>query len=118
MKLLDRHSHDFDMIEERLYLLLNLIFRNGNVKRLTRQGITFLQIAEETNSAIVKGLVTYDGSRVVLTDSGVETLKALSLEYKRTNKEVWIEPDLKSQIPKLDKNFIFLPRQNELTFDL
>ncbi|MEJ7778960.1 MAG: DUF3037 domain-containing protein [Daejeonella sp.] len=28
----------------------------------------------------------------------------------------WIYPDFKNKIPKIDKNHIFLPRQNELTF--
>ena len=37
---------------------------------------------------------------------------------KKTNKNEWIEKDLKSQVKRIDKNFIFLPRQNELTFEV
>ncbi len=35
---------------------------------------------------------------------------------KKTSTEEWIKKDLKSKIPKLDKNTIFVPRKNELTF--
>ena len=35
---------------------------------------------------------------------------------KKINKEEWIKEDLKSKIPKLDKEIIFVPCKNELTF--
>lgn len=34
---------------------------------------------------------------------------------KNIKKEEWIKEDLKSKIPKLDKNIIFVPSKNELT---
>lgn len=35
---------------------------------------------------------------------------------KKIKKEDWIKKDLKSKIPKLDKNIIFVPSKNELNF--
>ena len=37
-------------------------------------------------------------------------------QLPRKNKEEWIEKDFKNQVKRIDKNSIFLPRQNELTF--
>mgnify|MGYP000190324201 CR=1 FL=1 len=104
------------MKENNLFILLDVIHRNGSVKRLTRNGIDFNQIAVETNQAIIDGLVTNNEKRIVLTDKGIELLRILETKYKKTNKNEWIEKDLKSQIPRIDKNTIFVPRQNELTF--
>ena len=99
-----------------MYLLLNVIFKNSSVMNLTRQGLSFIQIAESTNSAINSELVTYIEERIVLTDKGFTLLKQLELKYKKINKDEWIEKDFKNKISKLDKNIIFLPKQNELTF--
>jgi hypothetical protein len=35
---------------------------------------------------------------------------------KKRKKEEWIEKDLKSKIPKLDKKVVFVPSPNELNF--
>jgi hypothetical protein len=104
------------MNENNLYLLLDVIFRNGSVKRLTRNGIDFSEIAVQTNQAIVDGLVTNSNNRVILTDKGISLLKDLEEKYRKTNKREWIEKDEKSRIDKRDKSFIFVQRQNELTF--
>jgi len=42
----------------------------------------------------------------------METNKRL----KRKRKEEWISKDLKSKIPKLDNNTIYIPLQKELPF--
>jgi hypothetical protein len=39
-----------------------------------------------------------------------------SNKNKKKKKEEWIQKDLKSKIPKLDKKTIFVPLKNELTF--
>jgi len=104
------------MNENNLYILLDVIFRNGSVKRLTRNGIEFSDIAIQTNRAISDGLVTNSNNRVILTEKGVELLKTLEEKYKKTNKNEWIEKDEKSRVDKKEKSFIFVPRQNELTF--
>ncbi len=104
------------MEENQLYLLLDVINRNGSVKKLTRQGISFDKIAEMTSSAISSGVLSYADEKIKLTYKGQKILNQLEINYRKTNKEEWIEKDVNSQIPKLDKNSIFLPRQSELTF--
>lgn len=104
------------MEPNKLYLLLDVINRNGSVKKLTREGITFNEIAEQTNNAIFENLVSNKDDKIVLTAKGIELLGVLEKEHKRTNKNEWIEKDFKNKIPKLEKNMLFLPRQDELSF--
>jgi hypothetical protein len=106
------------MEKENLYILLDVIFRNGSLKRLARKGVDYNEIANQTQIAIKNELVTYDKERVVLTAKGLELLKQLEKTYKRTTKSEWIEKDEKNRLDKnrRDKNFIFVPNQNELTF--
>ena len=104
------------MKDKKLITLLHIIAGSGNVKRLLREGMTFKDVTLLTNIAIEKGFLTYENEKVALTNSGVEFLKLEQDILKKQNKEEWIEKDLKNKIPKLEKNTIFLPRQNELTF--
>lgn len=104
------------MENENLYILLDIIFRNGSIRRLARKGVGYNQIAIQTQAAIKNGFVGYSNERVVLTEKGIELHKKLEKTYKRTKKEEWIEKDERSRIDKRDKDFIFVPRQNELSF--
>lgn len=106
------------MEKENLYILLDVIFRNGSIKRLARKGVDYNEIANQTQIAIKNELVSYDKERVILTPKGLELLKQLEITYKKTTKSEWIEKDEKNRLDKnrREKNFIFVPRQNELTF--
>jgi hypothetical protein len=104
------------MNEKELYLLLNVIKNNGDIKRLVREGISYQKIAELTNEAIAKKLVTYDNDSIELSEIGNSKFEEIQNDYKRTNKEEWIEKDKKNQIARIEKNTIFVPRQNELSF--
>lgn len=104
------------MNEKELYLLLNVIKKNGDIKKLIREGLSYKQIAEFTNEAIKNDYVKYAHDSIELSEIGNLKYEEIKEKYKRTNKEEWIERDLKSIVPKIDKNLIFLPRQNELTF--
>ncbi len=106
------------MEKENLYILLDVIFRNGSIKRLARKGVDYNEIANQTQIAIKNELVSYDKERVILTPKGLELLKQLEISYKKTTKSEWIEKDEKNRLDKnrREKNFIFVPRQNELTF--
>ncbi len=106
------------MQEKELYLLLNVIKQNGDIQRLVREGISYLQIAELTNEAILMKLVTYQNDKIELSELGIMKFEEIKNTYKRTSKEEWIEKDKKSQIAQIDKNAIFVPRQNELTFQV
>lgn len=106
------------MEKENLYILLDVVFRNGSLKRLARKGVDYNEIANQTQIAIKNELVSYDRERVILTPKGIELLKQLEINYKKTTKSEWIEKDEKNRLDKnrREKNFIFVPRQNELTF--
>lgn len=104
------------MKEKEIYLLLNAIKKNTDIKRLVREGLSYSDIARLTKDAITNELVDYQDEKIQLSIKGNELYEQIKDNYKRTNKDEWIEKDLKSQIPRIDKNTIFVPRQNELTF--
>ena len=104
------------MKEKEIYLLLNAIKKNTDIKRLVREGLSYSDIARLTKDAITNKLVDYQNEKIQLSIKGNELYEQIKYNYKRTNKNEWIEKDLKSQIPRIDKNTIFVPRQNELTF--
>jgi len=104
------------MIDNKLTILLQIIQNNGNVRRLIREGSSFKDIAQLTTIAIEEGYLEYVEERVSLTEKGRFFLQETLERIKKTNKEEWIEKDFKSQIPRIDKSTIFVPRQDELTF--
>lgn len=104
------------MNEKHLYILLKVIYNDSNVKQLTSEGMTFSRIAELTSDSIKAGYIHHSIERITLSKKGLEKFIELELKFKKINKDEWIEKDLKSKISKLDKNTLFLPRQNELTF--
>ena len=99
-----------------LITLLHIINTKGNVKRLIRDGLTFKKITELIDEAVSEDYLIYENEEITLTKKGVEFLEKSKTTLKRQNKEEWIEKDLKSRIDKKGKDFIFVPRQNELTF--
>lgn len=104
------------MNEDNLYILLDVILKNGSPKRLLRQGMSFKQIAEYINKVIELNFVSYINEKITLTDLGVNKLKQLESYYKKTNKNEWIDKDIKNKTLKIEKDFLYLPNQNELTF--
>lgn len=106
------------MKENQLTILLHIIKSNGNVNKLVREGVSFKEITSLTNEAIEKEYLTYENEKISVTDKGTEFLNQTIEIIKKTNKNEWIEKDLRSQVKRIDKNFIFLPRQNELTFEV
>ncbi|RPH50022.1 MAG: hypothetical protein EHM85_11920 [Desulfobacteraceae bacterium] len=104
------------MNEKHLYTLLRVIYKNANINILIREGLSFSKIAELTNEAIIAEFVIQANDKIELSQKGLEKMQELGVKFKKINKEEWIEKDLKSKIPKLDKNFIYLPDQNKLTF--
>lgn len=104
------------MKNKNLITLLHIINSRGNIKRLTRQGLSFKDITELIELAVSDDLLIYDKEKISLTEKGNITLKNGQEFIKKTNKEVWIEKDKKNQIARMEKNTIFVPRQDELTF--
>ncbi len=97
-------------------MLLNAIKKNTDIKRLVREGLSYSDIARLTKEAVTNGLVKYENDKISVSKKGERYYEEVKDSYKRTNKDEWIEKDEKSRIDKKDKNFIFVPRQNELTF--
>lgn len=104
------------MNQNNLYILLSVIKNNGDIRQLKNEGLDYLEIADLTNQSIVDNYVQYLEDEIGLTEKGNQKLKELKISLNKTNKDNWIKKDLKSKIPKLEKNFIFLPNQNELDF--
>ena len=104
------------MNDKHIYILLEVIKSNGDIRRLKREGVDYIQIAELTKISIENGWVTYDNDKIHLSEKGEEHLEKLELKNKIRNKEEWIDKEKESRIPKLSKDFIFLPNQNEINF--
>ncbi|MDW3190938.1 MAG: hypothetical protein R8G66_01150 [Cytophagales bacterium] len=95
---------------------MDVVAKNGSVKRLTREGIDFSDVAQLTDIAIAQKLLEIDNRNLIVTQKGIEVLADLELEFKNHRKEDWIQEEKDSKVGKLDKNVIFVPNQNELTF--
>lgn len=104
------------MTTENKYILLDIILKNGSINRLTNNGISYEEISKFISDLIAEKLIEYKNEKILLTKEGQIEYKSLELIFKKKNKEEWILPDEKSRIAKLEKSFIFVPKQNELTF--
>lgn len=104
------------MNEKYLFTLLSIIKNNGDVKRLLRAGLDYKEISEITSQAISEGFIIYESDNVSLSKKGEEIFRELESKLKITDKNKWIEPKNDSRIPVLEKDFIFLPKQDELHF--
>ena len=96
--------------------LLHIIHTQGNINSLRRSNFSFRQIAEMIESAIHEGLLQSEEDRITLSSVGESFLLDKRSLLKVTDKKKWIEPHFKSKINPIDKNDVFLPAQNELSF--
>ena len=104
------------MIDKNIIILLHIINTKGNIKRLLRENLKYKDISELIEQAVKNKLVLYKDEKISLTKKGLKFLKTGEELIKKTNKDEWIEKESKSQISKLEKDFIFLPNQNALDF--
>jgi len=104
------------MNEKHIYTLLNVIYNNSNIKVLIREGLSFPVISELISQAIKDGYLIHTMEKIMLSEDGLSKLKELEIKFKKTKKDEWIEKDSKNMVRKIDKNSIFVPKQNELTF--
>lgn len=95
----------------RIYLLKILKF-NGDIEPLYELNYTYSQIVDLINNEINIGNAEYINGVLGITKQGDEFLDSLLDKTDRNN----IEPEIQSKVDKIDKNFIFLPSQDELTF--
>lgn len=104
------------MINKNLVILLHIIKTKGNIKRLLRENLTFKGISELIELAVIDELILYKDEKINLTEKGLKALENGETLIKKTNKKEWIQIESKSRISKLEKDFIFLPNQNDLDF--
>lgn len=105
------------MNNNNLYLLLHIIKNNSNIKRLIRENISLIEITHKIKFLLAKEFLTFKENKLSLTDKGIELYKELSdSDHKLKNKSSWIEEEKKSKIDKIDKNFVYLPNQNDIHF--
>lgn len=97
-------------------MLLYITHKKTSVIRMTRKGITFTEIANQTQKCMEEGLMINQDNKIELTESGIRLLEDLKKEFKNINKDQWIEKDFQNKIERIDKNAIFVPRQSELNF--
>lgn len=97
-------------------LLLKTINDDGNIKKLRHYGLTYRQIGDLIEENIANGNLNGIEDVVSLTERGKEYLLANRELIKERDKSKWIELDLKNKTQPIDKEFIFLPSRNELSF--
>lgn len=105
------------MNNNHIFLLLHIIKNNGNINRLIREGINLTEIHNKIISLLTEDILSLDKEEhLSLTIKGIKLYNSLYNDYKIKDKDKWIEEEKKSKIDKIDKNFIFLPNQNDLHF--
>ena len=97
-------------------LLLSIIHNNGSVKKLIREGFTYKGISELLEVLVDEDLIIYENDKISLTKEGQRFLDDKSQLIKKQDKNLWIEPKNDSKISSIEKDFIFLPKQDELHF--
>lgn len=105
------------MKDKILYLLLDIVVKNSDARRLTNEGLDYKAIGELTHSALKEGYLQIDENRKLkLTAKGSLKYELDGKNLKKTDKDMWIRPQTNSRISKIDRNDIFLPNQTELNF--
>ena len=104
------------MENEELVLLLDMIDKKSNIKKILRNGISFSKIPLLVKDSVELGFLTYENQILKLTDEGLVFLASARETMKNPNKDEWIEKDFKRKIQKIEKKVLFLPRQDELDF--
>ncbi|MFK7000865.1 hypothetical protein V3470_06985 [Flavobacterium oreochromis] len=100
-----------------LYQLLHIIHNNGNIRRLIRNDISFVQVIDYIKELTIKGILHYNDSKLSISEDGMKLFEELSIKYKNIEKDKWIEKEIKSKLEsKIDIDFVYLPDQNELYF--
>ncbi len=99
-----------------LFKLLLVVKGSGYITDLKKDGYSYVRIAEFFNYLDKEGLVEKKDDKLTLSNTGMKRLKELNKKYDRKHFNQWIVPEDRSRVDKLDKNFVYLPNQNELNF--
>lgn len=93
-----------------MFQLLSTVKFNLSVDGLIDMGLTYADIGKELAVLTEHGYVERDHDFIELSEKGEAKLKALSEKMDRNVKFLWIMPLLQEQIPKIDKNDVYLPK--------
>mgnify|MGYP003582535520 CR=1 FL=1 len=96
--------------------LLKIVKFNGNLTPLVKMGYEYSQIIQLLDELIADGLLTKANNKVMATETGLLEIDNLNKQLSRRDSSLWIEPDTASRITKINKNDVFLPDQDELSF--
>lgn len=100
-----------NMTNKEIALLLREV-RGTEKRKLLGPGKNLLELM---GAPVVKGFLTGTKERLALPSKKPSISSLIEKKKNNQKKEDWIEKDIKSKIPKLDKKKVFIPNQNELT---
>jgi hypothetical protein len=98
-------------------LLLKIIDKNGNIEPLSELGYEYSQIVVFIKQEIEEKNAEHRNGKLLLTEKGKELLVELEKSRNKIGSNSWIEPENQSKTSILDKNDVFLPNQNDLSFN-
>lgn len=98
-------------------LLLRLIESDGNIEPLVKSGLEYAQIAKKIQNSLDQGYVIHELGTLKITQKGHNLIDTLNKKFKNENINMWISPEIESQIPQLAKNTVYLPVLQELNVE-
>ncbi|PZR25890.1 MAG: hypothetical protein DI535_16415 [Citrobacter freundii] len=104
------------MDNSRRIFLLKVIKFSGDISPLIKGGLEYYQVVDMIGAEVAEGNAETINGELILTQKGNDLLEQLVKQDKRKGSDAWIEPEEESRIPKIEKNEIFLPSQNDLSF--
>lgn len=97
-------------------LLLKILKFNGDLTALVKIGYSYVQILNLIRVETEEGNIQKNNGVLVITSKGNNLIDELSSKLRDVNKNLWIEPEIASKIPRIDTDFLYLPHRDELTF--
>ncbi|WP_338813293.1 hypothetical protein V9L05_18270 [Bernardetia sp. Wsw4-3y2] len=97
-------------------IILKIIKFNGDLNPLLELGYSYTQILELLLNEVEKGNAIEKDDKIFITSQGENNIKEIIDKQGRKGINKWIEPEIASQIDKIDIDFVYLPSQRELFF--
>jgi len=96
--------------------LLDIVDRDGNIRKLKQNGLSYREIGELIEKNITEGNLDEDSELISLTPKGKGFLETNRHLLKEIDKSKWIELDYKNKFEKIDPNDVFLPSRKGFSF--
>lgn len=94
---------------EFVILLLQIIKFNGNTNYLVLQGYSYLEIINSLEKLTIKGYVTQNENRMILTQKGNDYLYQLNKKMGRKGLYRYMSPQLNYKIKQMKTTEIYVP---------